>query len=175
MKKRYSLKSLQKRLSNKNDVNAVIESSVNPKFCFSQSNILTATTCIAHCVSSDFAMGKSLASTIASCYPELQELRKLPINSIPPGSLVTYFNQQHQRFIYNLVTKRRFFDKPTYETLELSLQALKQHLQCHNMQELTIPKLGCGYDKLHWPTVFSILFKFFSGSNHTITLFQPIR
>ena len=109
VRKRYSLKSLQKRLSNKNDVNAVIESSVHPKFCFSQSNILTATTCIAHCVSSDFAMGKGLASTIACCYPELQELRKLPINHFPPGSLVTYFNQQHQSFIYNLVTKKTIF------------------------------------------------------------------
>ena len=67
VKKRYSLKSLQKRLSNKNDVNAVIESNVHPKFCFSQSNILSATTCIAHWVSSDFAMGKGLASTIACC------------------------------------------------------------------------------------------------------------
>ena len=108
VKKRYSMKSLQKRLSNKNDVKAVIESSVHPQFCFSQSNILTATTCIAHCVSSDFAMGKGLASTIACCYPELQELRKLPMNNFPPGSLVTYFNQ-HQRFIYNLVTKDDFF------------------------------------------------------------------
>ena len=173
VKKRYSLRSLQKRLSNKNDVNAVIESSVHPKFCFSQSNILTATTCIAHCVSSDFAMGKGLASTIARCYPELQELRKLPINTFPSGSLVTYFDQHHQRFIYNLVTKRRFFHKPTYETLELGLQALKQHLKRHNIQELAIPKLGCGYDQLHWPKVFSILFKVFSGSNLTITIFQP--
>ena len=174
LKKRYSLKSLQKRLSNKNDVNAVIESSVHPKFCFSQSNLLTATTCIAHCVSSNFAMGKGLASTIACCYPELQELRKLPINTFPPGSLVTYFDQQHQRFIYNLVTKRRFFHKPTYATLELSLQALKRHLKRHIIHELANPKLGCGYDQLHWPAVFSILFKVFSGSNLTITIFQPI-
>ena len=175
VKKRYSSKSLQKRLSNKNDVNAVLESSVHPKFCFSQSNILTATTCIAHCVSSDFAMGKGLASTIACCYPELQKLRKLPINNFPPGSLVTYFDQQHQRFIYNLVTKRRFFQKPTYETLELSLHALKRHLKRHNIHESAIPKLGCGYDQLHWPTVFSFFFNVFSGSSLTITIFQPIR
>ena len=63
---------LQKRSSKPNDVNAVIESSVHPKFCFSQSNILTATTCIAHC--SDFAMGKGLASTLAFCYPEYKTL-----------------------------------------------------------------------------------------------------
>ena len=149
VKKSYSLKSLRKRLSNKNDVNAVIESSVHPIFCFSQSNILTATTCIAHCVSSDFAMGKGLASTIACCYPELQQLRKLPIKSFPPGSLVTYFDQQYQRFVYNLATKRRFFRKPTNGTLELSLHALKRHLKRHDIHELAIPKLGCGYDQLH--------------------------
>ena len=174
VKKRYSLKSLQKRLSNKNDVKAVIESSVHPKFCFSQSNILTATTCIARCVSSDFAMGKRLASTIACCYPELQELRKISINSFPPSSLVTYFDQHH-RFFYNLVTRRRYFQKTTYGTLELSFQALEQHLKRHNIQELAIPKLGCGYDQLHWLTVFSILFKVFSGLNLTITIFQPSR
>ena len=165
VKKRYSLKSLQSRLSNKNDVNAVIESSVHPKFCFSQSNILTATTCMAHCVSPDFAKVKGLASTLACCYPELQELRKLPINSFPPGSLVTHFDQ-HQRFIYNLVTKRQFFQRPTYETLELSLHALKRHLKRHDFHELAIPKLGCGYDQLHWPTVFSILFNVFFGIKH---------
>ena len=141
---------------------------------FSQSNISTAT-CIAHCVSSDFAMGKGLASAIACCYCVLQELRKLPIDNFPPISLVTYFDQEHQRFIYNLVTKRRFFDKPTYGTLELSLQALKQHLKRHTIQKLAIPKHGCGYDQLHWPTVFSILSKVFSGSNLTITVYQPRR
>ena len=175
MKRRYSLKSLQKRLSNKNDVNAVIESSVHPKICFPQSNILSATTCIAHCVSSDFAMGKGLASTIACCYPELQALRILPINNFPPGSLVTYFDHQHQRFIYNLVTERQFFDKPTYETLKLSLYALKRHLKLHEIHDFAIPKFGCGYDQLHWPTVFSILFKVFSGLKPTITIFQPTR
>ena len=75
----FSLKNLQKRLSKHIDVKAVIESSIHPKFCFSQSKILIAITCIAHCVSSDFALGKGLAYTIVCCYPELQELRKLPL------------------------------------------------------------------------------------------------
>ena len=161
VKKRYSFKNLQKRLSKLSDVDAVIESSVHPKFFISQSIILTATTCIAHCVSPDFALGKRLASALAFSYPELQQMRNMSLNLFPPGSLVIYFDQQHQRFIYNLVTKRNFFNKPTYETLELSLQALKQHLKLHNIHELAFPKFGCGYDQLHWPTVFSILFKVF--------------
>ena len=93
-------------------------------------------------------------------------MRKLPINIFPPGSLVTYFDQQHQRFIYNLVTKRRFFHKSTYETLELSLQALTQHLKRHDFPEPTFPKLGCGYDQLHWPTVFFNYIQSFFGHTH---------
>ena len=57
-------------------MNAVIEASVHPEVCFSMSNILAATTCIAHCASSDFAMGQKLASALAYGYPELQQLRK---------------------------------------------------------------------------------------------------
>ena len=161
VKKRYSLKSLQKRLSNKNDVNAVIESSVHTKFCFSQSNIRAATTCIAHYVSSDFAMSKGLASTIACCYPELQELRKLPMNDFPPGSLVTYFDQQHQRFVYNLVTKRRFFQKPTYGPLELSLHALKERLQRHNIQNFAFLNLDMALTNYIGQQFFRSCSKFF--------------
>ena len=80
VKNRYSLKNLQKRLS-KHDVNAVIESRFHPNFCFSLSNTLTATTCIAHCVSADFAMGECLSSTITCCYLELQKLRRVSLKT----------------------------------------------------------------------------------------------
>ena len=175
IKKRYSLKGIKKRLSSSNDVNAIIDSSIYPKFCFTQANILTTNSCIAHCVSSDFKMGKGLASAIARCYPAIQEMRQRPLNHFPPGSMVAYFDHRSHKFIYNLVTKHRFFHKPSYETLELSLQALRHHLERNKVQDLAIPKLGCGYDQLHWPTVFSLIFKVFCGLNLTITIFQPTR
>ena len=177
VKSRYTLKSLKKSLSSSNDVNAIITSRVSNRNFVLQSNFITATTCRAHCVSSDVAMGKSLASAIACCYPELQELRKLPLNTFPPGSLVTYFDQQQQGFIQNLVTKRQdeFFQKLTYEPIELSLPASNQHLKRHNLREIAIPKLGCGYNQLHWPKVFSFLFNCFSRSNLTITILHPTR
>ena len=55
-------------------------------------------------------MGKGLASALACSYPDLQQMGKMSFNLLPSGSLVTYFDQQHQRFVCNLVTKRRFFD-----------------------------------------------------------------
>ena len=138
--------------------------------------LLTTTTCIAHWFSSNFAMSKGFASAIACCYPELQNVGKIYLHNFPPGSLLSSFDKNFNRLVYHLITKRSYFHKSTYGTIDLSLQALKQHLTRHNIQELAIPKLGCGDDQLHWPTVFSILFKvFFSGSNVTITIFQPAR
>ena len=58
---------LRKGLSS--NVNEIIDCSVHPNFCFSQATILKPATCIAHCVSSDFAMREGLASTIACSYP----------------------------------------------------------------------------------------------------------
>ena len=94
---------------------------------------------------------------------------------LPPGSLVSYFDSLNQRYIYNLVSKTRFFHKSTYESLQLSLMALRQHLERHTIRALSIPRLGSGFDRLHWPTVFSILYRVFSKSQITITIVQRPR
>ena len=70
------------------------------------------------------------------------------------------------------MTLRQIFQKRPYETLKMSLQAIKQYLKRHNIQELANSKHGCGYNQCYWPTVFSIFLKIFSSSNLTITIFQ---
>ena len=102
-----------------------------------------------------------LSSTAAEYrHPALRQLRFHTRKRLPPGSLVSYFYRLNQRYIYNLVTKTRFFQKSTDETLQLSLMALRQHLERHNIRALSIPRLGSGLDKLHRPTVFSRSFTY---------------
>ena len=174
IKSRYSLTNLKKRLSN-NDVNAIVESSHYPKFCFSQSNILTSTTSFAFCASSDFANQKGFAAAVTRQYPALQNLQTMILTRLPPGSLIACFDHSTKKFIYNLVTKRKFFHRSSYDTLQMSLLAMKRHMARHNIREIGIPRLGSGYDKLHWPTVFSLLYQTFSDSNIKIIIFQPSR
>ena len=174
VKARYNFRNLKKRLSSSNVLNS-ISSDSHPNFCFSSSNILDSTESIAHCVSADFHMKRGLASAIAYRHPALRQLRFNTPKRLPPGSLVSFFDRLNQRYIYNLVTKKRVFHKPHYETLQLSLMALRQHLERHKIRALSIPRLGSGLDKLHWPTVFSILYRIFSKSPITITIIQPPR
>ena len=120
-------------------------------------------------------MKRGLASAIAYRHPALRQLSFNTRKRLPLGSLVSYFDRLHQRYIYHLVTKTRFFHKSTYESLQLSLLALRQHLERYNIRTLSIPRLGSGLDRLHWPTVFSILYRIFSKSQITITIVQPPR
>ena len=178
IRSRYGFRHLKKRLSsqpNPNNVNSLIDSTVTPIFRFSSGNILDSPNSIAHCVSSDFAMRKGLASTIACCYPALQQMRIYSSKCIPPGTLVAYYDASRTRFVYNLVTKRRFFHKPTYDTLQLSLLALKQHIFNNNINEISIPRLGSGYDRLHWPTVLALLYQVFAHTKITINIIQHPR
>lgn len=77
-----------------------------------------------------------------------------------PGGLAVL--PSDKRFIYYLVTKYRFFNKPTYDTLHSSLLCLKKHALEHGVTKLAIPALGCGLDQLRWPIVRSLIFACFS-------------
>lgn len=58
-----------------------------------------------------------------------------------------------KRYIYYLITKPKYFDKPTYKTLEDSLEAMKKHCVANGVTALSMPRIGCGLDKLEWPKV----------------------
>ncbi len=55
---------------------------------------------------------------------------------------VAILRQMNGRFIYNLVTKERYSDKPTYETLEQSLQEMREHARKNGVAEIAMPKIG---------------------------------
>ena len=65
------------------------------------------------------------------------------------------------KFIYNLVTKSRYFDKPTYENLWQSLQAMKEHAVKNQVKNIAMPKIGCGLDMLEWNTVSNLIMNVF--------------
>ena len=55
-----------------------------------------------------------------------------------------------KRYIYNLVTKEKFCDKPNLSTLSKTLEAMKINAHPNGVSTITIPKLGCGLDQMNW-------------------------
>jgi O-acetyl-ADP-ribose deacetylase (regulator of RNase III) len=80
--------------------------------------------------------------------------------------------KRDERFVYYLITKSRYFDRPTYETLEDSLKAMKTHCVTNNVKALSMPKIGCGLDKLEWDQVEAILTRLFQDTGIVITIYS---
>lgn len=110
---------------------------------------------LAHCVSSDLEMGKGIAREFKHRYKQVDELRKQPhsIGDVP------YIETNDGRYIFYLVTKERYWMKPTYKTFMKSLVRAKEIFRELNIKDIAIPLLGCGLDRLKWEKVEEMILK----------------
>ena len=86
-----------------------------------------------------------------------------------------FVQQVDDRFIYHLVTKKRFFQKPTYDSLRQSLEAMTNHADKHKVTQISMPKAGCGVDRLEWYKVERLIKESCAQSNLTITVYEQSR
>lgn len=54
--------------------------------------------------------------------------------------------------VINLITKRRYFEKPTEESLKNALHDAARMCQQLNIKELAIPYIASGLDRMSWQT-----------------------
>lgn len=109
---------------------------------------------LAHCISADFGMGKGIVIEFNKRFDMKGKLqRKYP----------DYLNQYtHYRIggdcilegrVLNLITKERYFHKPTIITMRLALQKMKKICIENNITKIAMPTVGAGLDRLSWSAV----------------------
>lgn len=127
-----------------------------------------ATASLAHCVGADLLMGAGIAVMFKKKFGKVEELKK---QNIGRGGVAVL--KDEERYVYYLVTKDKsgFYSKPTYQALELSLEAMRGHMLENNVKELCIPQIGCGIDGMEWPKVEEILQRVFGKEDITITVY----
>lgn len=79
--------------------------------------------------------------------------------------------KDNDRYIYYLVTKEFTYNKPTYDSLTASLNAMKDHVAANNVKSVALPRIGCGIDGLEWEKVQAILHKVFSDMPIEMTVY----
>lgn len=89
---------------------------------------------LAHCISADFGMGKGIA---------VEFNKKFEMKRILKGKYPDFINDYRnnklggtvliERQVINLITKERYWQKPTYDTLQAALNAAKS--QATRLQE----------------------------------------
>lgn len=119
---------------------------------------------LCHCVSSDFALGAGIAKRFAAMGVKRELISRYPREWNGKGyCLITTVNG---RVVANLVTKQRYFNKPTLETLEQALVELREKA----LSKIAMPKIGCGLDKLLWEDVSPIIKRIFADTDTEITV-----
>lgn len=111
-------------------------------------------------------MGKGIATHFKTKYGGVQELTE---QGKKPGDVAVL--KRGQRYVYYLVTKERYWQKPTYISLRSSLQAMKRHSILHNVAAIAMPRIGCGLDGLVWDRVREILTDVFKDTDIKISVY----
>lgn len=59
--------------------------------------------------------------------------------------------------VFNLVTKQKYWQKPTYATLRGALVDMRNQAVDMEVKKIAMPRIGCGLDKLNWEKVMKII------------------
>ncbi|KAF6115342.1 O-acyl-ADP-ribose deacylase 1 [Phyllostomus discolor] len=80
-------------------------------------------------------------------------------------------NRSLNFFLCTQITKKRASHKPTYENLQKSLEAMKSHCLKNGVTDLSMPRIGCGLDRLKWENVSAIIEEVFDATDIRITVY----
>ncbi|KAK3912018.1 ADP-ribose glycohydrolase OARD1 [Frankliniella fusca] len=124
------------------------------------------TTSLAHCVSSDLKMGAGIAVLFRRKFGRVEYLK----NQEKSVGEVAYL-RDGPRFIFYLITKQWFYDKPTLTTLLRSLLEMRDLCDRFGVRKLAMPRIGCGLDGLQWPIVYEMITEVFSHRGMEVTIY----
>uniref|UniRef100_A0A674N8S6 Macro domain-containing protein n=1 Tax=Takifugu rubripes TaxID=31033 RepID=A0A674N8S6_TAKRU len=122
---------------------------------------------LAHCISEDCHMGAGIALMFRKKFNGVEELKQ---QKKVTGQCAVL--KRHKRYVYYLITKKRFNNKPSYESLRQSLEDMKTHCTLNGVTRLSMPRIGCGLDRLHWDRVLVILEQVFKHSDISVTIYS---
>lgn len=121
---------------------------------------------LVHCISADKALGAGIAKEIEERFKVKSKLNEIIYWDGFGTPIFTAINENF--WIVNLVTKWRYFEKPTYETIEEALRESRPLVRCIKDVKIVMPRIGCGLDGLDWNRVKGIVEKEYMGLDVTV-------
>lgn len=132
---------------------------------------------LAHCISADFALGAGIAKEFDKRFNCREKLFGICDKSFAPrwdaipkqyrgNCLIT----SNEPIIFNLITKRNYWDKPTLETIENALDMMRIGCEVCKVNKLAMPRIGCGLDKQKWADIKPLIEKVFANTDVEIVV-----
>lgn len=122
----------------------------------------------AHCISADFALVTDVAKRFNSLYNMREKLIQWlddPWREVKIGSAILIDG------VFNLVTKPRYFNKTTYNALQLALLDMKEQCISLEIERLAMPVMGCEFDRLDWGATRDLIKNVFRETIIEITVY----
>lgn len=124
---------------------------------------------LVHCISADFALGKGIALEFNRRFRLREKLQLYKPNYL---SYYKINNIQGDVIfvgsIVNLVTKERYYQKPTYSSIRQALEKFAQVSKMNRLENIAMPLIGCGLDRLEWSKVSAIIKEVFADQDCNI-------
>lgn len=121
---------------------------------------------LAHCISADFGMGRGI---VVEFNKRFDMKRKLQVCF--NGYLNEFIDNNYQSdclvmdCVFNLITKERYWQKPTYETIRGALEMMRKLAFETDVTKIAMPTIGCGLDRLKWDKVSEIIKEVFKDTD----------
>lgn len=114
---------------------------------------------LAHCISADAKMGAGIA--VAFCqHFDLNSLREQA--SSKPLDVGSCYRVGR---VLNLVTKPKYWQKPSYATLTAALEDMRNQCVQAGIDKIAMPRIGCGLDRLRWDKTRQIIQEVFEETD----------
>lgn len=128
---------------------------------------------LAHCVSRDFAMGAGIAKEFRKRFGKVDFLKSQQCN-VGEVAYMDSWNKKAKtvQTLFYLVTKEKFYQKPTIRTLGKALRRLRYLISDMGITTLSMPMISSGLDQMSWPLVLQEIETAFYGSNVKITIWH---
>lgn len=81
------------------------------------------------------------------------------------------FIKSENRYVFYLVTKQRYFHKPSLKSLQAALQQLKLLATKLEVTSVSMPRIGSGLDQLDWKSVSESIMDTFNESGIKIRVY----
>ena len=107
---------------------------------------------LAHCISGDFNLGGGIAKQFCEYYNMREKLISEYIEATDEVGEALFIEN-----VYNLVTKGKVYEHPTYDNLRKALIDMRDMMVERQQLKLAMPKIGCGLDGLDWNIVRAII------------------
>ena len=121
---------------------------------------------LAHCISADFGMGKGIVVEFNKRFDMKRKLQ-----TCFDGYLEEFVENDYKSDclmmgrVFNLITKERYWQKPTYETIKGALEMMKKIAIENEIKNIAMPIIGCGLDRLQWDRVSEIIKEVFENTD----------